>query len=236
MFKLTPVIWIDRYLVSTSPLPWKKTTQNQGTLGWKEACSCQEGPGGVLQHQVISMIILRKMLQVERCQPENGNRTTRSNQLQWESSWLELVRHCAKMPLAPSPIFINFAILGKDRREFPVDCDSLSEIWSWPAGEGSRQTDWQRDSVLWGEEARLSGLCRKGRKRPVLSDKNLGGQSSGARGKEVEEQTNYRHCVRLDAPTDWLAHVSEALRDGNQLIILINFSPFVIPSYFWRPF
>lgn len=59
---------------------------------------------------------------------ESGNRTTRSNQLQWEPSWLELVRHCAKMPLALSPIFINFAILGKDGREFPLDCDSFSEI------------------------------------------------------------------------------------------------------------
>lgn len=80
-------------------------------------------------HLVINIIILGKMLQVEeRCQAESGNRTTRSNQLQWEGSWLEPVRNHTKFPLAVSSIFINFAILGKGRREFPLDCDSFSEI------------------------------------------------------------------------------------------------------------
>lgn len=82
-----------------------------------------------MRHLAISMIILGKMLQVEeRCQAESGNRTTRSNQLQWEPSWLEPVRNRAKLPLAASPIFISFAILGNDQREFPLDCDSFSEI------------------------------------------------------------------------------------------------------------
>lgn len=151
----------------------------------------------------------------------------RSNQLPWEPSWLESVRYHAKLPLAVSPIFINFAILGKDRREFPLDYDSFSEIWSWLAGEGSRQTDWQGDGALWAE-ARLSGLCRRGRNKPVLPDRDLGGQSAWGRGKEVEEQANYRHCVCLYVSTDWLAHVSKALGDGNQLIILIKFSPFAV--------
>lgn len=43
-------------------------------------------------------------------------------------SWLEPVRNHAKFHLAVSPIFINFAILGKDQREFPRDCDSFGEI------------------------------------------------------------------------------------------------------------
>lgn len=228
MFKLTLVTWVDGHLVSASPLHWKKTnpklgnTKLDGSLQlagepWRCVATSsnlndnpgKDAPGG-------------KVPSWKRKQDNQKQPTA------VEPSWLELVRHCAKMPLAPSPIFINFAILGKDGREFPLDCDSFSEIWSWPAGEGSRQTDWQRDSVFWEEESRLSGLCRKGRKRPVLSDRNLGGQSYGGRGKEVEEQTNYRHCVCLDAPTDWLAHVSEALGDGNQLIILINFSSFVL--------
>jgi len=90
---------------------------------------CQEGPGDVVWHLVINTVILGKMFQVEeRCQAESGNRTTRSNQPQWEPSWLEPVRNRAKCLLAASPIFINFAILGKDRREFPLDCDSFSEI------------------------------------------------------------------------------------------------------------
>lgn len=48
----------------------------------------------------------------------------------------------------------------------------------------------------------MSDLCRRGRKRPVLSDRDLGGQSAGGTGKEVEEQTNYGHCVCLYVPTD----------------------------------
>lgn len=37
-------------------------------------CDCQEGPEGVVQHLVIDMIVLGKMLQVEeRCQAESGN-------------------------------------------------------------------------------------------------------------------------------------------------------------------
>lgn len=82
-----------------------------------------------MRHLVINVITLGKMFQVEeRCQAESGNVTTRSNQLQWEPSWLEPVRNHAKLPLAASPIFNNFAILGKDWREFPLDCDSFSEI------------------------------------------------------------------------------------------------------------
>lgn len=92
-------------------------------------CSYQEGPGGVVQHLVTNLIILGTPLLVEEmCQAERGNRTTRSNQQQWETSWLEPVRNRAKFPLAVSPIFINFAILGKDLREFPLDCDSFGEI------------------------------------------------------------------------------------------------------------
>lgn len=131
MFKPTLVIWIDGHLVSTSPLHCKKKqTRNTSVEGNDQTtCDCQEGPGGVVCHLVINVIILGKMLHVEeKCQAESGNRTTRSNQLQWEPSWLELVRHRAKLPLAASPIFINFAILGKDWREFPLDCDSFSEI------------------------------------------------------------------------------------------------------------
>lgn len=40
-----------------------------------------------------------------------------------------------------------------------------------------------------------------GRKRPVLSDRDLGGQSAGGRGKVVEEQINYRHYVCLYVST-----------------------------------
>lgn len=93
--------------------------------------------------------------------------------------------------------------------------------------EAVRQTDWQRHSAIWAE-AWLSGLCRRGRKRPVLSDRDLSGQSAGGRGKAVEEQIIYRHCVCLYVSTGWLAHVSKAFGDGNQLIIVINFSPFAV--------
>lgn len=83
----------------------------------------------MVQHLVMNLIILGTTLLVEEmCQAECGNRTTRSNQRQWQPSWLEPVRNRAESPLAVSPIFINFAILGKDLREFPLDCDSFGEI------------------------------------------------------------------------------------------------------------